>query len=69
MTPKMVTLYYRAPEILMGHTYALPSDVWSMGITFVEVETGHPPFKIQTEFKLLHEIFLTVGGRFGNLEV
>ena len=52
MTPKMVTVYYRAPEILMGQTYALPSDVWPTGITFVEVGQGHPPFQIETEFKL-----------------
>ena len=69
MTPKMVTVYYRAPEILMGQTYALPSDVWSTGITFVEVEQGHPPFQIETEFKLVREIFKTVGGRVKNLEL
>ena len=69
MTPKMVTVYYRAPEILMGQTYALPSGVWSTGITFVEVEQGHPPFQIETEFKLVREIFQTVGGRFKNLEL
>ena len=43
----------------MGQTYVLPSDVWSTGITFVEVEKGHPPFPIQSEFKLLREIFNT----------
>ena len=69
VTPKMVTVYYRAPEILMGQTYALPSDVWSTGITFVEVEQGHPPFQIETEFKLLQEILQTVGGRVKNLEL
>ena len=69
MTPKMVTVYYRAPEILMGHTYALPSDMWSTGITFVEVEQGHPPFQIEAEFRLLHEILQTVGGRAKNLEL
>ena len=37
VTPGMVTLWYRAPEILMGQTYALPSDVWSTGVTLVEV--------------------------------
>ena len=69
MTPKMVTVYYRAPEIFMGQTYALPSDVWSTGITFVEVEQGHPPFQIETEFKLVREIFKTLGGRVKNKEV
>ena len=68
-TPNMVTAYYRAPEILLGHAYALPSDVWPTGITFVEVEQGHPPFQIETEFKLVREMFQTVGGRSKNLEV
>ena len=62
MTPNMVTVYYRAPEILEGRTYGPPSDVWSAGITFVEVEQGHPPFQIETEFKLIQEIVQTVGG-------
>ena len=67
MTPKMVTVYYRAPEILMGQTYAHHSGVWSTGITFVEVEQGRPPFQIETEFKLVHEIRQTVGGPVKNL--
>ena len=53
----------------MGQTYALPSDVWSTGITFVEVEQGHPPFQIKTEFKLIHDILQTVGGCVKNLEL
>ena len=61
MTPKMATVYYRAPEILMGQTYALPSDMWSTGITFVEVEQGHPPFQIENEFELILKIFKTFG--------
>ena len=65
----MVTVYYRAPEILMGQTYALPSGVWSTGITFVEVEQGHPPFQIETEFKLVREILQTFGGCVKNLEL
>ena len=69
MTPNMVTVYYRAPDILMGQAYALPSDVWSTGITFVEVEQGHLPFQIETEFKLVREIPQTVGGRVKNLEL
>ena len=55
MAPHMVTVYYRAPEILMGHTHALPSGVWSTGITVVEVEQGHPPFLNETEFKLARD--------------
>ena len=51
----------------MGQTYALPSDVWSTGITFVEVEQGPPPFQIEAEFKLAHEIRQTVGGPVKNM--
>ena len=69
MTAQLVTAYYRSPGIRMGQTYALPSGVWSTGITFVEVEQGHPPFQIETEFKLLREIFQAVGGRVKNLDL
>ena len=43
--------------------------MWSAGITFVEVEQGHPPFQIETEFKLVREILQTVGGCVKNLEL
>ena len=41
---KVLIVHYKAPEVLMDETYSLPSDVWSTGITLVEVEQGHPPF-------------------------
>ena len=69
MTPRMATLYYRAPEILLGQKYGRSCDVWSTGITFVDVEVENPPFQIETEFKLLQEILQTVGVRVKNLEL
>ena len=45
----------------MGKTYGLPSDEWSTGITFVEVEQGRPPFQIENEFELIRNIFKTFG--------
>ena len=33
------------------------------------MEQGHPPFQIETEFKLLQEILQTVGGRVKNLDL
>ena len=63
MTPGMVTLWYRAPEILMGQTYALPSDVWSTGVTLVEVEQGRPPFQQKSEVSMMADICNVVGGR------
>ena len=58
----MVTLWYRAPEILMGQTYALPSDVWSTGVTLVEVEQGRPPFEQNSEMSMITNILEVVGG-------
>ncbi|KAK4485884.1 hypothetical protein RD792_008535 [Penstemon davidsonii] len=35
----VVTLWYRAPEILLGsHHYSTPVDVWSVGCIFAEME-------------------------------
>ena len=46
MTPWMVTLSYRAPEILARQaTYYLSSDMWSVGITLVEIQQGQAPFQ------------------------
>ena len=61
VTPGMVTLWYRAPEILMGQTYALPSDVWSTGVTLVEVEQGRPPFQQNSEISMIADICNAVG--------
>ena len=44
-TGDMGTLWYRAPEILLRRTlYGLPSDVWSLGVTLLEVEIAAVPF-------------------------
>jgi eukaryotic-like serine/threonine-protein kinase len=38
------TVYYTAPEILMGGEAGVASDIYSMGIVFYEVLTGMIPF-------------------------
>ena len=38
------TVYYCAPEILMGQEAGVTSDIYSMGIIFFEVLTGTVPF-------------------------
>ncbi|CAO3700046.1 unnamed protein product [Rhizopus stolonifer] len=38
------TLFYRAPEILMGTPYGLPIDMWSVGCVLAEFYTEHPHF-------------------------
>jgi serine/threonine protein kinase len=38
------TIYYTAPEILMGQPAGIESDIYSMGIVFFEILTGQIPF-------------------------
>ena len=41
ITPDMCTLWYRAPEIMLTHSqYSFPSDVWSLGVSCIEMEHG-----------------------------
>ncbi|CAH00483.1 mitogen-activated protein kinase kinase MKK1 [Kluyveromyces lactis] len=38
------TSYYMAPERIQGQPYSVTSDVWSLGLTLLEVAQGHSPF-------------------------
>lgn len=41
MFVQVVTLWYRAPEVLLGtKQYALPVDIWSVGCIFAEMAKG-----------------------------
>lgn len=43
---QVVTLWYRAPEILLGaKTYSTPVDVWSIGCIFAEMINQRPLFQ------------------------
>lgn len=45
-TYKVVTLWYRAPELLLGHKhYSNKIDVWSIGCVVAEFLTGEVLFK------------------------
>lgn len=54
----MVTLWYRAPEILLGaRQYSTPVDVWSVGCIFAEMVNQRPLFPGDSEIDELFKIF------------
>jgi cell division cycle 2-like len=61
-THMVVTLWYRAPELLLGtRVYTTPVDVWSCGCIMAELLTKQPIFKSQTELGQLDQIFRILG--------
>ncbi|KAJ1633309.1 cell division control protein 2 2 [Pavlovales sp. CCMP2436] len=61
-THEVVTLWYRAPEILLGSKlYACPVDVWSVGTIMAEMITGQPLFPGDSEIDELFKIFRLLG--------
>jgi cyclin-dependent kinase 2 len=59
---KVVTLWYRAPEILLGaKTYSTPVDIWSIGCIFVEMANHRPLFPGESEIDELFKIFQALG--------
>ena len=61
-THEVVTLWYRAPEILMGvQKYSCPVDVWSIGAIFAEMSNKRPFFQGDSEIDQLYRIFRIVG--------
>ncbi|XP_028078882.1 cell division control protein 2 homolog isoform X2 [Camellia sinensis] len=57
-----VTLWYRAPEILLGSRhYSTPVDVWSVGCIFAEMVNQRPLFPGDSEIDELFKIFRILG--------
>ncbi|KAG2543963.1 hypothetical protein PVAP13_9NG780200 [Panicum virgatum] len=61
-THEVVTLWYRAPEILLGaRQYSTPVDVWSVGCIFAEMVNQKPLFPGDSEIDELFKIFRVLG--------
>ncbi|OIW18960.1 hypothetical protein TanjilG_09154 [Lupinus angustifolius] len=61
-THEVVTLWYRAPEILLGSRhYSTPVDVWSVGCIFAEMINQQPLFPGDSEIDELFKIFRIMG--------
>jgi len=62
LTHEVITLWYRAPEILLGgRQYAAPVDIWSMGCIMCEMLTCIPLFPGDSEIDQLFKIFRQLG--------
>ncbi|KAI8912935.1 kinase-like domain-containing protein [Powellomyces hirtus] len=47
------TPYWMAPEIIRRAQYDYKADIWSLGITIIELATGNPPFADQDPRKAI----------------
>ncbi|VDB83090.1 unnamed protein product [Peniophora sp. CBMAI 1063] len=62
-THEVVTLWYRAPEVLLGSRhYSTAIDMWSVGCIFAEmVMRGNPLFPGDSEIDQIFKIFRVLG--------
>ncbi|CAN1348089.1 Probable serine/threonine-protein kinase At1g54610 [Linum perenne] len=62
MTSRVVTLWYRPPELLLGATeYGVGVDLWSAGCILAELLAGKPIMPGRTEVEQLHKIYKLCG--------
>uniref|UniRef100_F1L9E3 cyclin-dependent kinase n=1 Tax=Ascaris suum TaxID=6253 RepID=F1L9E3_ASCSU len=61
-THEVVTLWYRAPEVLLGSKfYSSAIDIWSLACIFAELITTKPLFNGDSEIDQLFKIFRILG--------
>ncbi|CAL1363704.1 unnamed protein product [Linum trigynum] len=62
LTSRVVTLWYRAPELLLGATqYGVGIDLWSAGCILAELFAGKHIMPGRTEVEQMHKIFKLCG--------
>ncbi|GAB4821329.1 hypothetical protein N2152v2_008375 [Parachlorella kessleri] len=61
-TPGVITLWYRAPEVLLGcETYTESVDLWGVGCIFAELLKNEPLFPAKTEVSMLEMMCSLLG--------
>ena len=61
-TQEVVTLWYRAPELLLGKPeYSASVDLWSTGCILAEIASRRPLFPGDSEIDQLFKIFQLLG--------
>uniref|UniRef100_A0A8C5JPN7 Cyclin dependent kinase 6 n=2 Tax=Passeriformes TaxID=9126 RepID=A0A8C5JPN7_JUNHY len=61
LTSVVVTLWYRAPEVLLQSSYATAVDLWSVGCIFAEMFRRKPLFRGNSDVDQLGKIFDVIG--------
>ncbi|KAH8918846.1 Pkinase-domain-containing protein [Atractiella rhizophila] len=62
MTPLVVTLWYRSPELLLGaQEYTTAIDLWSVGCIFGELVLGEPVMQGKGEIDQINRILKLLG--------
>ncbi|XP_077589012.1 homeodomain-interacting protein kinase 2-like isoform X1 [Stigmatopora nigra] len=61
------SMWYRCPEVLLGHQCTEAIDVWSLGCVAVELLLGRPLFDGSDEYSMLSQISTTLGKLPGSL--
>lgn len=61
LTSVVVTLWYRAPEVLLQSSYATPVDLWSVGCIFAEMFRRRVLFRGNSDVDQLGKIFDVLG--------
>jgi serine/threonine protein kinase len=62
LTPNVVSLWYRPPELLLGSkTYNQSIDLWGAGCIFAELLLGYPLWSAKTEAEQIQMIFSGLG--------
>lgn len=63
MTPDMVTLWYRAPEVLLGLPYSSSVDMWSLGVVWLVLIAGSTNLAwfANSQMEILDNIFNLLG--------
>lgn len=61
-THEVITLWYRAPEILLGaKLYSTAVDVWSLACIYAEMVAGRTPFPGDSEIDQVFRVFRALG--------
>uniref|UniRef100_A0AAY4E5J7 dual-specificity kinase n=1 Tax=Denticeps clupeoides TaxID=299321 RepID=A0AAY4E5J7_9TELE len=53
--------FYRSPEVILGHSYGMSIDMWSLGCILAELYTGYPLFPGESEVEQIACIMEVLG--------